>query len=108
MDASQVVWEKWHEQVKGLFSGLHGHQQKMLAWLVAGMVVSGCAVLQRVAEEIQQQGWSEAKMSSIERRLERFVANEPIVVNEIWNAFPGEVVPYWQGKKLTCVLDCTP
>jgi Transposase DDE domain len=108
MDASQGVWEKWHEQVKGLFPTLHGHQQKLLALMVAGMVVSGCAVLQRMAEDIQQQGWSEAKMSSIERRLERFLANEQVEVTTIWKAFLGEVLPYWKGKKLTFVLDCTP
>ena len=108
MDASQVLWEKWHEQVKGLFPTLHGHQQKLLAFMVAGMVVSGGAVLQRMAETIQQQGWSQAKMSSIERRLERFLANEQVEVTTIWKAFLGEVLPYWQGKKLTFVLDCTP
>jgi hypothetical protein len=108
MDASQVLWEKWQEQVKGLFPKLHGHQQKQLALMVAGMVVSGCGVLQRVAEDIQRQGWSQAKMSSIERRLERFVANEQIVVSTLWNTFLGEVLPYWNGKKLTFVLDCTP
>src|SRR5256885_12195092 len=84
MDASQVLWEKWQEQVKGLWPQLHGHQQKLLALVVAGMVVSGCAVLQRVAEEIQQQGWSEAKMSSIQRRLERFLANDQVRVTDIW------------------------
>lgn len=108
MDASQVLWEKWQEQVKGLFPKLHGHQQKQLALMVAGMVVSGCGVLQRVAEDIQRQGWSEAKMSSIERRLSRFVANEQIVVSTLWKTFLGQVLPYWNGKKLTFVLDCTP
>jgi Transposase DDE domain len=108
MDASQILWEKWQEQVKGLFPTLHGHQQKLLALMVAGMVVSGCAVLQRVAEDIQQQGWSEAKMSSIERRLERFVANEQVEVNAVWETFLGQVLPYWKGQKLTFVLDCTP
>src|SRR5579859_2712949 len=108
MDASQVLWEKWQEQVKGLFPMLHGHQQKLLALMVAGIVVSGSAVLQRVAEDIQQQGWSQAKMSSIERRLERFLANDHIEVNTIWKAFLGEVLPYWKGQKLTFVLDCTP
>jgi hypothetical protein len=44
MDASQIVWEHWQEQVKGLFPTLHGHQQKLLALIVAGMVVSGCAL----------------------------------------------------------------
>jgi hypothetical protein len=93
MDASQVVWERWQEQVKGLFPQLHRHQQKLLALLVADMVVSGCAVLQRVAEDIQQQGCTEAKMSSIQRRLERFLANDQVVVTDIWKAFLGEVLP---------------
>ena len=108
MDASQLVWEKWHQQVKELFPMLHGHQQKLFALLVLGMVGSGCAVLQRVAENIQQHGWSEAKMSSIERRLERFLANEQIEVHTIWKAFLSQVLPYWQGQKLTFVLDYTP
>ena len=108
MDASQVLWEKWQEQVKGLFPKRHGHQQKLLALMVAGMVVSGCGVLQRVAETIQQQGWSQAKMSSIERRLERFLAHDQLVVSELWNTFLSQVLPYWNGKKLTFVLDCTP
>ena len=72
------------------------------------MVISGCAVLQRVAEDIQQQGWSEAKMSSIERRLERFVANKEVVVTDIWKAFLAQVLPYWKEQKLTFVLDCMP
>lgn len=108
MDASQLLWEKWHEQVKGLFPNLHGHQQKLLALIVAGMVVSGCGVLQRVAEDIQQQGWSQAKMSSIERRLERFLANDQVRVSQLWNTFLGEVLPYWKDKKLTFVLDGMP
>ena len=108
MEASQVLWEKWQEQVKGLFPMLHGHQQKLLALMVAGIVVSGSAVLQRMAEDIQQHGWSQAKMSSIERRLERFLANDQLKVNDIWKAFLGEVLPYWKGQKLTFVLDCTP
>jgi hypothetical protein len=93
MHASEVLWEKWQEQVKGLFPKLHGHQQKQLALTVAGMVISGCGVLQRMAEHIQQQGWSQAKMSSIERRLERFLANDQVVVSELWKAFLGR-----QGK----------
>ena len=36
-----------------------------------GIVLSGCAVMQRVAETLSERGLSEAKMSSIERRLAR-------------------------------------
>jgi hypothetical protein len=54
---------------------------------VLGIVLSGSVVLQRVAESLQQSGISEAKMTSIERRLVRFVANERIVVPKIRRVF---------------------
>jgi hypothetical protein len=60
-----------NNRVKGLFPDLHGHQQKTLAVFVIGMVLSGCAVLQRVAEELSLRGINPAKMTSIERRLAR-------------------------------------
>ncbi len=31
MDASIAVWENWHEQVKQLLVGVHGHQKKTFA-----------------------------------------------------------------------------
>ena len=49
MDASRVLWKQWHEQVKQWWGGLHGHQQKALALCVLGIIVSGSAVLQRIA-----------------------------------------------------------
>jgi hypothetical protein len=54
MQASQAVWRNWHEQVKHVFVTLHGHQQKTLALMVLRIVVSGSAVLQRMAERVQQ------------------------------------------------------
>jgi len=56
MDASVLLWENWQEQVKQLLEGIHGHQTKGLAFIVLGMVLSGSAVLQRVAESLQQHG----------------------------------------------------
>jgi hypothetical protein len=63
---------------------MHGHQKKTLAFFVLGIVLSGCAVMQRVAETLSERGLSEAKMTSIERRLARFLANKRIVVLVIW------------------------
>ena len=108
MQASVTLWEKWQEQVKQLWPSLHGHQQKGLALLVIGIVLSGSAVLQRVAESLFLEGISQAKMTSIERRLARFVANRRIVVTKVWKQFLSQVLPYWQGQKLRFVLDCTP
>src|SRR2546423_3077915 len=108
MNTASVLWQNWHAQVEELLTGLHGHQKKTLAFLVVGIVLSGSAVLQRVAEVLQQQGISEAKMTSIERRLARFVANDRIVVAFVWKQFLAQVLPYFGGQKLRFVLDATP
>ena len=86
----------WHEQLKELLTGMHGHQKKTLADLSCwASARSGSAVMRRVAESLSERGLSEAKMSSIERRLARFIANERIVVPLIWKLFleqsPGAV-----------------
>jgi hypothetical protein len=98
----------WHEQLKELLTGIHGHQKKTLAFFVLGIVLSGCAVMQRVAETLSERGLSEAKMSSIERRLARFIANERIVVPVIWKRFLEQVLTPFRGQQLYFVLDNTP
>ncbi len=60
---------------------------KTLAFFVIGIVLSGSAVLQRVAESLSLQGINPAKMTSIERRLARFLANDRVVVTKIWDDF---------------------
>ena len=108
MDASSVLWTNWHEQLKELLPGIHGHQKKTLALFVLGIVLSGSAVMQRVAAIVSERGLSEAKMTSIERRLERFIANERIVVPLIWKLFLAQVLTPFRGQALTFVLDNTP
>jgi Transposase DDE domain len=108
MDASSVLWMNWHEQLKELLTGIHGHQKKTLAFFVLGIVLSGCAVMQRVAETVSERGLSSAKMSSIERRLARFIANERIVVPLIWKRFLAQVLTPFRGQQLYFVLDNMP
>src|SRR5579864_6233080 len=108
MNASMLLWTKWHEQVKQLLQGVHGHQKKTLALSVLAIILSGSAVLQRMAESVYLAGMSEAKMPSIERRFARFVANERVQVSKIWKQFLSSVLPYWKGKPVQLVLDCTP
>src|SRR6266487_509240 len=105
MDASSVLWANWQEQLKELLPGIHGHQKKTLALFVLGIVLSGCAVMQRVAETLSERGMSEAKMTSIERRLARFIANERLVVPLIWKLFLAQVLAPFRGQKLYFVLD---
>ena len=47
-------------------------------------------------------------MSSIERRLARFIANERIVVPVIWKLFLVQVLAPFRGQQLHFVLDNTP
>ena len=108
MDVSSVLWTNWHEQLKELLTGIHGHQKKTLALFVLGIVLSGSAVMQRVAETLSERGLSEAKMTSIERRLARFIANERIVVPLIWKLFLEQVLTPFRGQQLYFVLDNTP
>ncbi|MGZ3646724.1 MAG: transposase, partial [Ktedonobacteraceae bacterium] len=53
-------------------------------------------------------GLSSAKMTSIERRLERFIANSRIVVPLIWKLFLAQVLTPFRGQRLHFVLDNTP
>jgi Transposase DDE domain len=108
MDASSVRWTNWQEQLKELLPGIHGHQKKTLALFVLGIILSGSAVMQRVAETAHERGLSEAKMTSIERRLARFIAHERIVVPVIWKLFLAQVLTPFRGHTLTFVLDNTP
>ncbi len=71
------------------------------------MVLSGSAVLQRIAESLRLFGVSEAKLPSIERRLARFVANEAVVVTQIWDHFLEQVLAFWRDQHLVFMLDCT-
>ena len=108
MDACSVLWTNWQEQLKELLPGIHGHQKKTLAFFVLGIVLSGCAVMQRVAETLHERGISQAKMTSSERRLARFIANERIVVPLIWKCFLAHVLLPLRGQRLSFVLDNTP
>jgi hypothetical protein len=108
MDTCSVLWTNWQEQLKELLTGIHGHQKKTLAFFVLGIVLSGSAVMQRVAETLGERGLSQAKMTSIERRLARFIANERIVVPLIWKRFLAQVLTPFSGQHLYFVLDNTP
>ena len=85
---------------------LHGHQKKVLALFVLGAIKAESIVVQRVAEELLEV--SEAKAASIERRLERFLSNERIEVEAIWDHFLAQVLPSFGQQALTLILDITP
>ena len=108
MDAPKALLEQWSQQVKQVFPQWHAYQQESFALAVFGVVVAGQAVLQRVAETLWLELPEALQMSSYERRLHRLVANERIETTTSWQQFQQQVLPFWQGKEVTLVLDCTP
>jgi Transposase DDE domain len=97
---------QWHGQVKQFFTMLHGHQKKVLALFVLGAIKAESIVVQRVAEELLDE--SDAKAPSIERRLQRFLSNERIDVEQVWDQFLEQVLPYWRNQQIHLILDITP
>lgn len=108
MDASDLLLDHWIRQVKELFPRLHCYQQETIALCVQGIVQSGNAVMQRLAETLWEQLSSETKLVSYERRLQRFVANERVEVETCWNDFLQQVLPFWENQPVKLILDTTP
>jgi len=73
---------------------------------VLGAMRAESIVVGQVAEELLSE--SDAKVPSIERRLQRCVSNGRIEVEQTWDQFLEQVLPYWRGKESTLVLDITP
>ncbi len=105
MNAFSPLCTVWHQQVKEFFTKLHGHQSKTLAMFVLGAIRAESIVVQRVAEALLAE--SEAKAPSIERRLERFLSNSKIEVEETWDDLLEQVMPYFRQHPMQLVIDVT-
>jgi Transposase DDE domain len=95
----------WQQQVKEFFTRLHGHQSKTLSLFVLGAIKANSIVLPRVAEALLAE--SEAKASSIERRLQRFLSNPRIETEQVWDDFLREILPYFRQQPIRLVIDLT-
>jgi hypothetical protein len=99
---SSVLCEAWQRQVQDFFTSLHGHQSKTLAWFVLGAIRAKSVVLPQIAEALLAE--SEAKASSIERRLERFLSNPRIDVKEAWEELLTQVMPFFKRGQYGSLL----
>lgn len=102
---SSVLCEAWQRQVQDFFTRLHGHQSKTLAWFVLGAIRAQSIVIPQVAEALLAE--SEAKASSIERRLERFLSNPRIDVEQTWEELLAQVMPFFRKQALRIIIDVT-
>ena len=105
MNAFSPLCTVWQKQVKEFFTSLHGHQSKTLSVFVLGAIKANSIVVQRVAEALLAE--SDAKVCSIERRLERFLSNPRIDTEKTWDDFLRQIMPYFRQKPLRLVIDLT-
>jgi hypothetical protein len=103
---SRVLCQAWQKQVQEFFTRLHGHQSKTLALFVLGAIKAKRLAIPLIAEELL--GESEAKASSIERRLERFLSNQRIEVEQTWEELLSQVMPSFPTSPIRIVIDVTP
>jgi Transposase DDE domain len=106
MNAFNPLCKVWHEHVKEFFTQLHGHQSKTLALFVLGAIKAKSIVIPLVAEELLAE--SDAKASSIERRLERFLSNDRIDTEKTWNTVLEQIMSYFRQEPIRLVIDLTP
>jgi hypothetical protein len=77
-----------------------------LAWFVLGAIRAKSVVLPEIAEALLAE--SEAKASSIERRLGRFLSNARIDVKEAWEELLTQVMPFFRTRPMRVIIDVTP
>ncbi len=70
-----------------------------------GAMRAQSVVLSKIAEELQEE--SEAKMPSIERRLERFLSNKKIDVDKVQDAFLEKALPSVFSGSMQLAIDLT-
>ena len=95
----------WQKQVKECFTQLHGHQSKTLSLFVLGAIKAKSIIIPLVAEELLAE--SEAKASSIERRLERFLSNDRIDTEKTWETLLAQIRPFFRQEPMRLVIDLT-
>src|SRR5712692_8174184 len=101
-----TVWQQFAHLVKQVVPGLHGHRSKTLAWLVMGIMLAKSVASTHIAEELRRVKGTQA--SSQERTFSRFVANEAIDAQGLWQSFLPVLLAGWAKQlEVTFVVDTT-
>src|SRR3954452_16839519 len=100
-----LMLRDWRRQVQDdLLPELHGHQSNALADLSFAMSNAQHCHSGRIA--VADPG--DARPASVERRLERFLANDRIDPASIWSQLARAVLSGWAGGPIVLILDETP
>src|SRR4051812_18146752 len=95
----------WRKEVQtDLLPELHGHQSKAMADLSFAMTVSQHCQSGKLAVATP----GDARPVSVERRIERFLANDRIAPGATWPLLARSFLAGWGGGPIVLILDETP
>src|SRR4051812_37714315 len=104
MSASSMLRD-WRRQVQqDLLPDLHGHQSKALADLSFAMTVVAHCHSGKIAVAVP----GDARPASVERRLERTLANDRLDPDSAWPQLARAVLGGWASGPIVLILDETP
>jgi Transposase DDE domain len=100
-----LMLRDWRRQVQDdLLPDLHGHQSKALADLSFAMSNAQHCHGGKLAVAAP----GDARPVSVERRFERFLANDRIDPDSVWPRLARSVLAGWAGGPIVLILDETP
>jgi hypothetical protein len=104
MSARPMIRDWWHQVRHELLPGLHGHQVNALAELSFAMTLAEHCHGGKLADFAP----GDAHPASVERRLERTLANDRLDPDSAWPQMARSVLGGWAGGPITLILDETP
>jgi hypothetical protein len=100
---NSTILYQWNEMIDKAFPSLGRWQKLTLALFSYGVVVAQSCTLNRVAQTVT----SRANASSLERRLQRWLANERLDMKRVFGLWIGWVVRLWGKAPLLILVDET-
>jgi hypothetical protein len=95
----------WRRQVQeDLLPDLHGHQSKALADLSFAMTIAAHCHSGKLGAAAP----GDARPASVERRIERLLANARLDPDSVWPQLAHAVLSGWAGGSIVLILDETP
>ena len=109
MTPSPTVWQEWTQQLQTLLPHERLSRLRTLALFSLGMIGAETVRLHRVAAAVPHLARTPpATVPSIERRLQRFLANDRVEVATLWQPLLPHLLAGWAGREATLVFDPTP
>lgn len=104
MATSLPLLQTWTAQLRALLPQERKSRVDALALFSLGMMQAETVRLHRIAPVLPLA----ASVPSIERRLQRFLANDRVQVTTLWQPLVPHLLAGWAGREATLVVDPTP